>query len=75
MLNAIVIAIRFIILAFSGHKQVALENVGLRQQLAVIQARREASQIAQSRPIVLGRPEDDLEGLEVSTNKSFAPIP
>ena len=35
MLNAIVIAIRFIILVFSGHKQVALENAALRQQLAV----------------------------------------
>ena len=35
MLNAIVIAIRYIILVFSGQKRVALENVALRQQLAV----------------------------------------
>src|SRR5262245_54197060 len=35
MLNAIVIAIRSIILIFSGHKQIALENAALRQQLAV----------------------------------------
>jgi hypothetical protein len=35
MLNAFVIAIRFIILVFSGHKKVALENAALRQQLAV----------------------------------------
>jgi hypothetical protein len=35
MLNAIVIAIRFIILVFSGHKQVALENAAFRQQLAL----------------------------------------
>jgi putative transposase len=35
MLNAILVAVRFVILAFSGHKQVALENAALRQQLAV----------------------------------------
>src|SRR5215472_2150132 len=35
MLNAILLAVRFVILAFSGHKQVASENAALRQQLAV----------------------------------------
>jgi len=35
MLNAIVIAIRFVLLAFSGQQQVALENAALRQQVAV----------------------------------------
>jgi hypothetical protein len=35
MLNAIVIAIRFINLVYSSHKQVALENAALPQQLAV----------------------------------------
>src|SRR5215831_15452856 len=35
MLNAIVISIRFILLVLAGQKQVALENVALRQQLAV----------------------------------------
>src|SRR5215813_2432278 len=35
MLNAILVAVRFVVLAFSGHKQVALENAALRQQLAV----------------------------------------
>jgi hypothetical protein len=35
MLNAIVVAVRFVILLVSGHKQVALENAALRQQLAV----------------------------------------
>src|SRR5215831_10006755 len=35
MLNAILVAVRFVILAFSGHKQVVLENAALRQQLAV----------------------------------------
>ena len=35
MLNAILVAVRFVILAFSGHKQVASENAALRQQLAV----------------------------------------
>ena len=35
MLNSLLLAIRFLILVFSGHKQVALENVALRHQLAV----------------------------------------
>ena len=35
MLNVIVVSIRFIRLIFAGQKQVALENVALRQQLAV----------------------------------------
>src|SRR6516225_192920 len=35
MLNSLFLAIRFLILVFSGHKQVALENIALRHQLAV----------------------------------------
>ena len=35
MLNSFLLTIRFLILVFSGHKQVALENVALRHQLAV----------------------------------------
>jgi hypothetical protein len=35
MLNAILSGFRLIILALSGNKQVALENVALRQQLMV----------------------------------------
>jgi hypothetical protein len=35
MLNSLLLAIRFLILVFSGHKQVALENIALRHQLAV----------------------------------------
>ena len=35
MLNAIFVGIRFVILVFSGHRHVALENAALRQQLAV----------------------------------------
>src|SRR5215813_7177587 len=35
MLNAIVVVMRFVILLFGGHRHVALENVALRQQLAV----------------------------------------
>jgi len=35
MWNAILVAVRFVILAFSCHKQVALENAALRHQLAV----------------------------------------
>jgi putative transposase len=35
MLNSFLLAIRFLILVFSGHKHVALENIALRHQLAV----------------------------------------
>jgi hypothetical protein len=35
MVNAIVVAMRLVILLFGGHRHVALENVALRQQLAV----------------------------------------
>src|SRR5215470_10551247 len=35
MLKSFLVTIRFLILAFSGHKQAALENAALRQQLAV----------------------------------------
>jgi putative transposase len=34
MPNSFLLAIRFLILLFSGHKQVALENIALRHQLA-----------------------------------------
>ena len=72
MLNAIVIAIRFIILVLSGHKQVALENAALRQQFGRIQTLCQATPIAQSRPNVLGCAEDDLEGLEVGASDRSA---
>ena len=35
MLNSLLLAIRFLILVLSDHKQVALENIALRHQLAV----------------------------------------
>jgi hypothetical protein len=35
MLNALFLALRFLILVFSDHKQVALENAAFRHQLAV----------------------------------------
>src|SRR5215470_5517745 len=35
MLNSFLQAIRFLVLVFSGHKQVALENIALRHQLSV----------------------------------------
>ena len=68
MFNAILIAIRFIILVFNGQKQVALENAALRQ----IQARGQAPQTALPRPTVLDRAEDDLEGLEIRTDDRSA---
>jgi len=40
MLNALFLVLRFLILLFSGHKQVALENVALRHQLAVFTRQR-----------------------------------
>jgi hypothetical protein len=40
MLEAVVSALRFIILVLAGHKQVALENVALRQQLAILKRER-----------------------------------
>src|SRR4030095_8566933 len=36
MLDSFLLAIRFLTLVLSGHKQVALENVALRHQLAVL---------------------------------------
>jgi hypothetical protein len=35
MLNSLLLVLRFLMLVFSGHKRVALENAALRQQLAV----------------------------------------
>src|SRR5215510_12183498 len=35
MLNSLLLAVRFLILVFTGHQQVALENTALRHQLAV----------------------------------------
>ncbi len=35
MLNPIFVTVRFLILVLAGHKQVALENAALRQQVAV----------------------------------------
>src|SRR5215831_10434166 len=34
MLNAVLLTFRFLVLVFSGHRQVALENIALRHQLA-----------------------------------------
>src|SRR5215468_9650409 len=35
MLNALLLTFRLLVLVFSGHRQVALENIALRHQLAV----------------------------------------
>src|SRR5215471_18565667 len=35
MLNSFLLAFRFLVLVFSGHRQVALENIALRHQLAI----------------------------------------
>src|SRR5262245_21708285 len=36
MLRAVFITLRFIMLSLAGHKQIALENAALRQQLAIL---------------------------------------
>jgi putative transposase len=36
MLDSLLLALRFLILVFSGHKHVALENAALRHQLAIL---------------------------------------
>jgi hypothetical protein len=47
MLNSLSLAIRFLcILVFSGHKQVALENIALRHQLAVFTREKKATTVA-----------------------------
>src|SRR2546426_12479259 len=51
MVNAVLRGLRFLILVLGGHKQVALENAALRQQLAIFQRRNQ-------RPIL--RPRDRL---------------
>jgi len=63
MLNSLFLAIRFLILIFSGHKHVALENIALRHQLAV-HAGEKATTSAQSGSMVLDRAKETLEGLE-----------
>ncbi len=45
MLNSLLLAIRFLILVFSGHKQVALENIALRHQLAVFTREKKRPQL------------------------------
>src|SRR5215472_6636325 len=45
MLNSFLLAIRFLILVFGGHKQVALENIALRHQLAVLTREKKRPQL------------------------------
>jgi putative transposase len=45
MLNLLLLAIRFFVLVFSGHKQVVLENVALRHQLAIFTRKRKRPQL------------------------------
>ena len=60
MLNAILVAVHFVILAFSGHKQVALENAVLRQQLAVFKRDVKRPKLLGRGSPVLDRAKDDV---------------
>jgi CheY-like chemotaxis protein len=65
MLNSLLLAIRFLFLVFSGHKQVALENIALRHQLARLHASEKPTTVARSRSIILDSAEETLDGLEI----------
>ena len=71
MLNVIVVSIHFILLILGGQKQVASENVALQQQLPC-SMRRSAAKTERSRSIILGRPADDLAGLEIGIGNRAA---
>jgi hypothetical protein len=62
MLNSLFLAIRFLILVFSGHKQVALENIALRHQLAVFTREKKRPRV-RDRDRLFWRSEP-MEGLE-----------
>ena len=65
MLNAIVVVMRFVILLFRGQRHLALENLALRQQLAVFKRNNKTTEAAPVGSIVLDWVEDDLEELEI----------
>src|SRR6266850_6650623 len=54
MLHALVVALRSLALVCGGHRAVALENLALRQQLAVFKADCPASTTPSTRSTVLG---------------------
>ncbi len=58
MLKAIFSTLRFIILVLAGHKEIALENGALRQQLTILKKETAASETPASRSIVLDSPDD-----------------
>ena len=54
MLNAILSLFRMILLILGGYEQVALENLALREQLAIFHPKRSASQDSTNGPTILG---------------------
>ena len=68
MLNSFLLAIQFLFLVFSGHKQVALENIALRHQLAVFTDEKKRPRLRRSRSIILDGSEETLDGLEICSD-------
>ena len=62
MLKAIFSTLRFIILILAGHKEIALENVALRQQLAVLKREQPRPKLRQCDRLF--RTDEDLETME-----------
>jgi hypothetical protein len=63
MLKSVFSALRFIVFILAGHKQLALENAALRQQLATQKATAAAETLL-SRSTVLDVPDEDVETME-----------
>ena len=53
MLNSFLLAFRFLVLVFSGHRQVALENIALRHQLAVFTRQKKRPGLRDRRSTIL----------------------
>jgi hypothetical protein len=65
MLNSLLLAIRFLVLLFSGHKQVALENIALRHQLSVYIREKKRPRLRDRDRWFWIALEEGLEGLEI----------
>jgi hypothetical protein len=65
MLNSILAICRAVFLILGGHKQVALENIALRQQLGIFQRSVRRPKIRPLGPTVLGVSAESLERVEV----------
>ena len=64
MLKAILSTLRFIILTLAGHKEIALENAALRQQLTILKRELSRPKLRHRDRLVLDSPDEDLETME-----------